>query len=500
MVHPFGTDREDHYRFSGGDTALVLRLPDREVPLVRVWVDAVGDPAEEFLFQGEIFIDAIRHQIVRMRGQVLGRGGSTSLFSRMIRRAVGVVLYLQIENAEWDGAFWIPRRQRFEFDVTPAFSEDRALLRIVTAFDEIGLTPMEEADSTSEDFVTRRERLDVSPGESLRGFDGWRAELGAVSAGANLDDFDDVAPLSRRPTGSPSLRYGPGSFSEFLRYDRVEGLYTGFGATLNLRDRAPGASIGVRGGYAWAESTVRGRVDAFLRREGWSVGAGIERRLASTNDFPPAFGARPTILGVFGDDDFDYVDRYSADAHATAQATGGSTLAVEAGWVRDREPRQHVFRGSFRGLRPVREGDYARLRIQGTLGGRAGGELLLPGISATASWEVARGELDWHRVEGALRIRHTWRRWALSGEIHGGFLHSRDPPPQALFELGSLAGRLPGFEYKAFAGDRAGVTALQAMYVLPFLQGPIHLGPLFLPALSPSPALELSAGWRGEST
>lgn len=499
MIHPFASDRADYYRFSGGDTALILSLPEREVPLIRVWVDAREVPDDAFVFQGEIHLDATRYEIVRMRGQVLGRPGRPSLYTRVLRSAVRVFQFLEVENAEWEGSFWLPHRQRFEIDVAPAFSEDQAILRIVTAFDEIAVNPFDPVGPPDTGFMARRQRLRVAGTESLQGFRDWRAELGAATAEASLDDFTDVAPESMRTTGRPRLQFGTGSFSDFARFDRVEGLFTGFGVRLGLRDAAPGVVVGFSGGYAWAESTLRGRVSADLQREGWSLGASAERRLASTNDFPRTFRVRPTILGLLGEDDFDYVDRYSAGIRVGAQGVSGGAVTLEAGAVRDREAHQHVHWSSFRELRPIHEGDYGHLQVTVGAGGPSGGEFLSPGVSAAVSWEVAWGDLDWHRVEGVVRVRRQRARWSLAGEIHGGMLHSDRPPPQALFELGSLAGRLPGFEYKAFSGDRAAVLGGQVMYGLPWLEAPIRIGPLFFPAVAPSPVLELSAGWTGAS-
>ena len=503
LVHPFASDREDFYRFSGGDTVLSLQLPDRTVPLVRVTVEALWVPPDALVFQGEIDLDAVRHQIVRVRGQLLGRARRRSPLTWLVGATLEDYFFLDLQNAEWEGSVWLPHRQRIEVMVKPKFSEDFAILRLVTSFTgaEVNVLPPREATATALRRLLRS--LVVAPADTLQGFTDWRRELGEATAERDALDFDDVAPDALRSGGPPRLRVGTGGFSEALRYDRVEGLFTGLGSRVDFRDAAPGAFVNLHGGYAWAESTVRGGAEVGLRRPGWGASVVAERQLVSTNDFQRALGARPSILGAFGADAFDYVDRSSAKVRVGLTGAKKTTLELEGGAVWDRAPVRYVDRpplgGSFRELRPVQEGSYAHLLVRASAGGTSGGEFLTPGLSAGVTWELARGELDWQRLEGLVRARRQRARWSLAGEVHGGFVRADRPPPQTLFELGSMSARLPGFEYKAFSGDRAAVGALQVMYLPPLLEAPLRFGRFFLPAVAPSPSVELHAGWTGSS-
>jgi hypothetical protein len=502
LVHPFASDRERYYRFSGGDTVLVLDLPERRVPLVRVTVEPTHVPRDAFVFRGDIDLDAQRHQIVRMRGEFLARYSDPTLLTRLVDATLDAYYFVDLENAEWEGAVWLPYRQWIELEVKPGLSDERAIFRLVTHFSGTDVDPpLTALDSTAASGRPSR-TLRVQPMDSLRGFDRWRRELGAATVEVNAGAFDDVAPDAFRPGGPPRLRLGGGGFSRVLRYDRVEGLFTGLGARLDLRDAAPGAYVDLHTGWAWAESTVRGGVEAGRRRGWWEAAVTARRELESTNDFPRSFGSRPSILGIFGTDDFDYVDRSSVEARLALVGPGGR-VEVLGGVVRDRMPVEHVvdapLGGTFRPLRPVDDGSYRHVLVRGVFGGTTGGEYLAPGLSGAASWELARGGLDWQRVEGFLRARSRRGRWTLAGEMYGGTVLGAPPPPQSLFELGSYAGRLPGFDYKAFTGDRAAVGALQAMFELPVLDGPVRVGPLFLPAVGPSPSLEIDGGWTGAS-
>ncbi len=502
LVAPFASDRAEYYRFSGGDTALVLRLPDRTVPLVRVTVEPKKVPADALVFRGDIDLDANTDQIVRMRGQLLGAASrKKSILSRLLDAAVKGYVFVDLENSEWNGSFWLPYRQRIEVVAKPGFTDQRAILRIVTSFWNVRVdAPTPELSSAGSREPIRR--LSVAPGDALRAFTAWRQELGAATAPSAVDDLEGLEDLTqdeRRAHSGPRIQVGTGNLSQDLHYDRVEGLFTGVGARVDLGDVAPGLFAGLQGGYAWSERTVRGAALLGLRRAGWDAGLVAERRLVPTNDFLLPFANGPTILGVLGADPFDYVDRYSAQAYVGLFRRSGASLEVKAGMVRDRQPTIHVttppLGKSFRPLRPVEGGSYAHVLVRGSFGRRTGGMYLTPGVGGGFSWELAQGGLNWQRVEAYLRARRQWSRWTLAGEIYGGVVFADPPPPQTLFSLGGRGGRLPGYPYKAFTGDKAMVGALQVMYGLPVLAAPVRLGPVVLPALAPSPSVEVRSGW-----
>lgn len=497
LVSPLGSDREAFYRFSGGDTVLTLRLPTRSIPVVRVVVEPRAPSAEALLFRGEIHLDALEHGVVRMRGEVLGRERPRGLVSRVVRATLEGHFFLDVENALGDLGGWLPHRQWIELEVGSPLSEESAILRIVSDFSTTtpdSAPPKEVMPGSG----ARRALLIVSTdSSSVPG--GWRSELGAATAERESRDLSDL----RARWVREGVRFGTRGVGQAVRYDRVEGLFTGGGFRVGSAPGVPGRFAAVHAGWAWSERTARGGAELGLAGTRWEVAAGVGRELASTNDFPRPFETRPSIFGAIGLDDMDYVDRYSAGLSASVRyrSVGSGRVSVRA--VRDRAPDMHVERppigGAFRPLRAVSEGDYAQVSVGlGLLGGR-GGEYLAPGWSAAISWELARGDLEWQRVEASVRGRRRLGRWSGAGAVFGGVVASESPPPQALLEIGGWAGRLPGFAYKAFTGDRAAVGMVETTYALPLFEGPIRIGPLFLPSVSPSPLAQLTAGWTGAS-
>src|SRR6202140_1740450 len=111
-VHPFASGREQFYRYSGGDTVVVMHTLTRTIPIVRVHITPPLPGSTRFAaFEGEIDLDVDRAQIVRMRGQfvVLGKpkgGGSfITRMSDLATRMPGLVAvaYCEFVNAEIEG-------------------------------------------------------------------------------------------------------------------------------------------------------------------------------------------------------------------------------------------------------------------------------------------------------------------------------------------------------------------------------------------------------------
>ena len=77
-VHPFSSDRDKFYRFSGGDTVATLRTAARTISVVRIHVRPILRGNTRLgAFDGEIDLDVERAHIVRMRGQLVVLGGAS---------------------------------------------------------------------------------------------------------------------------------------------------------------------------------------------------------------------------------------------------------------------------------------------------------------------------------------------------------------------------------------------------------------------------------------
>lgn len=505
-VHPLAADRDRYYRFSGGDTVAIVHASGRAIRLVRVNSYPVMSPAANFTgFRGELDFDADRHQLVRMRGRferVTGR--RDPLFARSTGAVA--VAYVEFENAEVDGKYWLPTVQRSEFQAQMGLLGDaRPIYRIVTRFRNH--RPVEAADSMVAGLDTMplspiRATLTFARGDSASHYRGWTAGLGTLSSSVHGDDFVDLAPDVWKPTGAPHASWWPKQLEDVVRFNRVEGMFTGVSGAVRFRDAAPGLSARAHAGWAWSEGTARGMAAVSLARGPWTNTLRGERALAATNDFLLSLETGRSIGPLFsGVDPYDYVDRWSGGWSVTRvlRHIDRGFISTELAYVRDRYPPASVARAVFGGAafrpnRMVAEGSYARVATSIELHPRVTGESLSPGIGARVRHELARGELDWQRLDVRLAARQYWRGLALSARIDGGAVVGEVIPPQALYEMGGGM-ELPSYGYKEFGGDRAAIGRGLVAYYFPVLRTPRRLGRILFPGLSPGIGFGAQAGW-----
>ena len=510
-VHPLARDREKFYRFSGGDTVLTMRVSGREIPIVRVMVTPRNGLADRtIVFDGEVDLDAKRWHVVRMRGHFGVSGGRPTLLESLRSRAVQGVAYVELVNRELNGEYWVPQYQRFEVHGTAAIAGDtKVIYRILTYFRrfDVESLPPGLAPGALDGLEIRPHGITIASRETLASYRGWRNEIGATSADARATDFDDVAPENLRPSGNALIRLQVERFSDLVRFDRVEGLFTGVGVTARLRDRAPGVLLRATGGWAWSERAARGRLAAEYVRGGAKWGLVVGRTLDVTNDFRSPFDSGSTVGALFGQDNNDYVDRRIALSSLT-RTVGGSGVAsvrLESGMVGDHGVEAHVFRGplartdSFLPNRGVRPGTYLRSAFELRVSPDLDANLLRPGGSAVLRYERGDGTLNYQRLELRVMQRMNHGAWTFATRFDAGVLFGSDPPPQQQFEIGSSE-NLAAYAYKEFAGDQAAVLRGIAMYKLPLFRAPIHLANRFwLPEPSPAFAVVLQGGWTGLS-
>jgi hypothetical protein len=452
----------------------------------------------------------------------VGPAPSRGLLARAVVGAVDAVGFLDYENAEWSRAYWLPTTQRIELQAAaPVFGEGRAVFRIVSRVDDIVVndTALDAADVARADAVraARRagapppddarlpsgRRLAFAPADSLAAYDAWRREPGALSEGLHADDFDDVGPDRWRAVGAPRVDWGVPFFSDLARYNRVEGVFTGFGVRAALRDLSPGTTLRATAGWAWGGETVRGRVEA---RRDWTRTAGSSslvlragRQLDLTNDFRTPIDSGGTLAALSGQDEYDYVDRtFALVDHVRMPGDRAWQLRLEAGLVRDAgvdavTDRTPIGGLAFRLNRHVDAGEYGRLAATWLWRPDANAEFLRSGVSARLHAEGGVGTLDYGRLEARVSGRRVRGPLTLVARADAGVLIGGAPPTQQLFELGRTQG-LPGYPYKAFAGTRAVNVRTLALWNGPWWRAPVRVRGLVLPAFAPGASVGLYAG------
>ena len=507
-IHPLSMNREILYRFSGGDTVEHLKVGDREIRIVRVLVEPKAQlPYRTVVFSGEMDLDVDRKHVVRMRGSFAStpEGSSGGLLS--VVRPTGIA-FVELVNSEVNQQFWLPSYQRFEAQaMLPVMGDAKAVFRIVSRFSDYVITPPDTAAIAAgvplDTLSPRPHVLSMATRDSLAAFRDWRGEIGAATGSTSTEDFMDVAPARWRVGGSPQFALQAERVNDLLRFNRIEGLFTGLGVVTRMRDAAPGLTLRAVGGYAWNERTVRARTSAELDRGTWTYALRAGRSLDITNDFRNPLDSGSSLGALLSTDDYDYVDRYSAGASVTRSfAKYGLQARFDAGWADDRAIAntlsQNPIHTAYLPNRGVDAGNYARSAFTLAWHSDANAEYLRPGFGAMLGYVRGDGLLNFQRIDLRLSTRRNAGRWTLASRLDAGVVLG-SPPPQQLFEVGRTEG-LPGYDYKQFAGDQAVVFRTLAMYRLNTLTAPIRLTRfIWLPALAPALAVTAQAGWTGAS-
>jgi hypothetical protein len=503
-VHPFAVDRDEFYRFTGGDTVTQMRVGDRVLNVVRVHVEPIESAPRAVVFAGDVLLDHATAEIIRMRGSIRLESAAGERAPALLLRKVAQlrdVAYIDFENGEREGRFWLPLRQRLEYQVTTGLTEARVAIRIQSSWRDVNVDQRAgigaaEADTARALHYSMR----FASKDSIAKWNNWRTDLGTMTAETSMRDFDDVAPLALRPDGAPHWRWQARSFSDFLRYDRVEGLYTGLAGLYDFRDAAPGVSIRGMLGYAWYEQAVKGGVEATVVRGPWVTSLIAERQLASTNAFQSnVSGAGNFLGGLFGSEDYDWVDRKIAAVGLSRElgSSHSSAVRIEVGYGSDdgfpKELTRGLIAGTFRPNQEVDPGTYVRSGVSLEVGRNVLNSPISSGLGYTISYERGDGTINWQKTEIQSLAQKMVGRFVFAARVDAAYVAGSNIPSQQLIEIGGVEG-LPGYDYKAFAGNEAVVARSTVVWLLPFFSAPIHLGKLIVPGVSPQPQIGLFTG------
>jgi len=512
-VHPFADDRAEFYRFSGGDTVATIKLaPGAEIPLVRIMVEPIIERQKRLMvFAGDVYIDGNTGNIIRLRGRIRVGPVKQSPASRLVRFVAQVqeVGYIDFENSLQQGKYWLPSKQRLEYQAITSFTETRATIRVQSVWREMQLNVREGTLALAPDDSLGEAKYSVklTGSDSASSWNSWGNDLGALTTLGSARDFDDVAPPEFRPNGRPQFRFQARGLSDLVRVDRVEGLFLGFAGLIDFRDAAPGTSVRIFGGWATSANTAKGGIEGAQVRGPWVVNARAERQLASTNDFLQSFvgGGGNFVNSLFGIDDYDWVDRRVIST-GVAREFGikhSSALRVDLARGDDRGfstlLKHGIFGGDFRANRPVTPGSYFRSRAQFDVGRNIITSPLASGVGFSVSYERGDGDLRWQRSLVQTFTQQMLGRFVFAARVDGSSVAGNKLPVQQLLEVGSDEG-LPGYDYKEFAGDRAAIARGTVGYLLPLLEEPIRIGRFTLPGIGPQLQVGVSGGATSASS
>ncbi len=462
VIHPLAAEGRIFYDFRLGDST-TIRLPGQPDP-IRVYEIQVR-PRDFSLpgFVGSLYLERARGDLVRL---------AFTFTPASYRDPRNERVEVMLENALWEGKYWLPREQRLlvrreipeiDLDVGTVI---RGALRVQN-YDLNPDLPPTFFRGPAVAVAAGPERLaEYEFEEGL--YDGF-ASVGLEGAEPGTLDDVDVDAITGRILrerflrGVPRTRFFAPSASDVVRFDRAEGLVTGAGLTFGVgRSQAY-----VYGGWAWGSGEPLGRI-------GWRpAGPDTRPRLFAEAylNRPRALGLRPATAGVLssisaaalGRDYRDFV-LASGGTMARRWGAGRSRTAVELSveYVeRAEQARTHAPGDEERLFRPVpaaesgteiaaawsREGGRplgpARVSLRPSL--QVG---VFSGDSDDQPREFLRGRLDaeWGWTDGA---RSAGADLRLTAAVSAGPL-----APHQLWYIGG-PNTLPGHPFHAYVGAQA---------------------------------------------
>src|SRR3989454_7930899 len=295
VPHPLAPVGTDIYDYALGDTTTIV-LPQRAVRVValRVRPKSLGVPA----IVGTLFLDLESAELVRMAFNFTPRA-----YLDPQLEDVSIVL----DNALWEGRFWLPYRQEVEIRRRATWLDipARGIIRgrweidnylfnvgLSTGWfvgDEITAVPKAQRDSFPWPGSLTAAIQDVAEPVRQNDLERVRAEVSKVAG-------------RRALTGLKRQRLGARALSDLVHVNRVEGLALGAGYVWRTPD--DGFELRGLGHYGFADRTGKGSI-AFTSADGLELAA-----YAQVRDIGEAPVIAPLLNSIasqeFGDDYGDY--------------------------------------------------------------------------------------------------------------------------------------------------------------------------------------------------
>jgi hypothetical protein len=298
---------------------------------------------------GTLYIDRDTWAIARM-------SFTFTPVSYLDKRLTG--LDVDIENALWDGRYWLPVRQVVEVRRSSLWLSYPISATIRTAH-KIGPYRI---NGVLADSVPAGEKITSVSAGRLDSYDQWSDGLldGPVGdADTATIDMERIRTRAKEivgrqivPTGR--FRIWLEGVSSFARSRRAEGFLMGGGGEYSFAQGAARAWVGYPFGHQIPELTVELDFDLGAERIQF---AGYHQRLSDIGPIQAASGITSSIsLGINGE---DFTDPYFADGARVSFRFPflRGTSSISAAWERQTTPLLSTGVEDARPIRPIRDGD-----------------------------------------------------------------------------------------------------------------------------------------------
>jgi hypothetical protein len=452
-IHPLSPEGLDLYDYAVEDS-IRIRSGTDELTVFELAVRPRD--AERALVVGTLYIDAATAELVRFRFSF-----TRAAYRERELEDITVVL----ENALFEGRYWLPFRQEIEIRRRTTWLEFPAR-GIIRGRWEIG----------SYEFNTPFPP-DAWAGPSIAGLTTpqdtghtWRVPLAdairEVAAPINRQDMEEIRVEVEKMVGARALnaiarsRLSTRSLSDLARVNRVQGLTFGIAGTVPL-----GTGVRVRPsvGYGFSDERVTGGV----MLDGHHAWVSLRREIRDLADVEVIAPVLNSILAQEGGHDYgDYVLVESVEFGVRHRASArllveGSVGVESASGVQVEASPAH---GTYRPNPDLGAPTYRVVRIR--LERSAGGIALSRDLGGSLALEAGEGDGDYFRATAQGRWRAGVGQTELLSRLYLGVGTDRLPAYRS-FVVGGR-GTLVGEPFRAYGGRRLALAHVEWRFAVPF--------------------------------
>ncbi|HYT99921.1 MAG TPA: hypothetical protein VEK85_06070 [Gemmatimonadales bacterium] len=487
VPHPLSAAGPDLYDYALADSTTIT-FPQREVRVVALRVRPKDFDAPRIV--GTLYVDAATADLVRLAFNFTPRAYLDAQLED-----VSIVL----DNALWEGRFWLPYRQELEIRRRATWLDVPARgiiharwdiegyafnLGLATSWfqgDEITFLPKAERDS----FPWPEPLVDAiqTVAEPVR-----QSDLERVRA-----EVEQIAGR-RALTGLKARRLGVRGLSDLVRANRVEGLTLGAG--LVWRGGGERRELRVIASYGFSDRRPKGSVAAVDREGRGALEASLFREVRDVGDERVI----APLLNSFASQEFgaDYGDYYLADGARLTYRHGSGvrgewSAALGRETIRSLAVTAEPANGSFRPNPALGGGETGVDLAQLALRRRSEGFAVRRDVHYELVAETGRadGGNTYVRVSGTGHLLLPAGATRLLVRALGG-VATHALPAHRSFVLGGR-GTLLGDDFRRWGGGRMALAHLEWRVPVPFVS--LRLGPYTRTPRQLTVAPYVAAGW-----
>ena len=457
VPHPLSPVGLASYDYALSDSA-AIRSATGEVTVYQIQVRPRS--YEEPLVVGTLYLDIATAELVRFRFSFT----PPSYLDRQLED-ISVVL----ENALYEGRFWLPYRQEVEIRRRARWLDfpARGIIRGRWEIDNYDLNPPLAAEL----FLRPAIGGLLRPGGNSAWSQSLEQAIAGVAQPVNRQDMESLRAEIERIAGSraliglPSKRLATGSLSDVARVNRVQGLTLGFGGLIGVERRRILFHPTIA--YGTSDKRLLGGLTASWGTGATRLSVGASRRIVDLSDLPVVAPLVNSFSAQEGGKDYgDYVLLHTIDLGVRHRLGGRTWIAADAAVEESRSVSTQASpaTGTYRINPPLGSGTHRLARV--VLERGSGGIAVHRDLLGQVSIEGGQGSSRYLRAtaEGRWLARLGGSSELLSRAYLG--VGSEELPPHRSFVLGGR-GTLVGEPFRAYGGREMVLGHLEWRFDVP---------------------------------